>query len=342
MCVSFTEHVRTYGRECDPAACVLPQLEQLLRKRMRRRNLLSAPPAYLGYDLPSWSGDRAFEDVVVDCYVFAVASRIEGLQNQLRVRANIDGLITRNVDNFLSERQSRRDPIGYAVFGNLETVVADLTASGQASVDDIEDDRLKSASVITLGFGPSAALPCDPARLHEAVAAASGWSEALAGLISTSDEGRAWMSDFLRNLGTREITCFRVSDIVSAVASRAREDWTVRHATPAKELGHDGDDDVGALVRLVWPDDSVEIKDLLEMLKRAVRERIRQERQLRVRNGLTAVFDEWIQTIEESGLSKPNQAELAERVGMADATLSDYLRRLRQIIETILPEKPEK
>ncbi len=78
------------------------------------------------------------------------------------------------------------------------------------------------------------------------------------------------------------------------------------------------------------------------MLKRAVPERIGQERQLRVRNGLRAVFDHWIQTIEESGLSKPNQAELAERVGMSDATFSDYLRRLRQLVVTILAENPEK
>ena len=221
-----------------------------------RRNLLSAPPAWLGYDIPNWSGDAAFEDIVADCYIFAVASRIEGLHNQLRVRASIDGLITRNVDNFLSERQSRRDPIGYAVFGNLEMAVADLTASGQAFVDELEDHRLKSASVIRLESGPTTALLCDPARLHEAVADASGWSEALAGLISTSDEGRTWMSDFLRSLRVREIRCFRVTDIVSAVAGRARKEWSLQHATPSKELVRQGDDDVRRLVRLVWPEET--------------------------------------------------------------------------------------
>ncbi len=229
MCVSFTEHVRTYGSECDPAACVLPQIEKLLRKRMRRRNLLSAPPAYLGYDIPSWSGDGAFEDIVIDCYVFAVASRIEGLQNQLRVRANIDGLITLNVDNFLSERQSRRDPIGYAVFGNLETAVADLTASGQAFVDDLEDDRLRSASVIRLQSGPTTALPCDPTLLHEAVADASGWAEALAGLTSTSDEGRTWMSDFLLSLARGSLRAF--GSRTSSQPSRAEQGRSGRYGT---------------------------------------------------------------------------------------------------------------
>jgi hypothetical protein len=341
MCISFTEHVRTFGRDCDPAGCVLPKLEALLRRRMRRRNLLSAPPAYLGYDIPSWNADGAFDDIAVDCYVFAVAARIEGLRNQLRVHATIDGLITRNVDNFLLERQSRRDPIGYAVFGNLEAAVADLAASGQAAVDGFEDGRLRSASVVRLGGGTAGTVPCEPARLQAAVTESPGWSEALVGLTSTSDEGRAWIGGFLQRLSVAGVACIRVSDVVSAVASRAREDWAVRHAVPADELGLEGEDEVRGLVRLVWPDESVEIKDLLEMVKRVVPERIAQERQMRVRNGLTAVFHEWIQAIEETGLSRPNQAALAERLSMSDATLSDYLKRLRQILATILPEKPE-
>jgi len=148
------------------------------------------------------------------------------------------------------------------------------------------------------------------------------------------------MANFLRSLIASGVSV-RVSDLVSAVAIRARQDWAVRHATPAKELGHEGDDDVRGLVRLVWQDEDVETKDLLEMLKRVVPDRIAQERQLRVRNGLTAVFNEWIQAIEESGLSKPNQVELAERLGMSDATVSDYLRRLREILGTILPENSD-
>jgi hypothetical protein len=91
----------------------------------------------------------------------------------------------------------------------------------------------------------------------------------------------------------------------------------------------------------VLPDENVESRDQLEMLRQVVPERIAQERQLRVRNGLTAVFREWIRMIEEGDFSRPNQTELAERVGMSDATLSDYLRRLRQIVETIIPPNPE-
>lgn len=341
MCISFAEHVRTYGRDCDPNACILPRIEKLLKQRMRRRNLLSAPPAYLGYDLPSWEATDAFEDIAEDCYLFAVAKRIEGLQKQLRVQLNIDGLITRNVDNFLMERQRRRDPIGYAVFGNVEAAAAELAASGQLVVDGLEDGRLKSNSLLKLDTQRPGIPPIDPEVLHTAVADADGWSEALADLIWTTEQGNAWIAGFLQGLCERGIACVRVTDLVSAIASRARTDWAIRHSLAAGGLAFEGDGDLGALVRLVQPDDSVEVNDRLEMLRRLVPERIAELRQERVRSGLTRVFQEWLKMIEENGFSKPNQAELAERLGMSDATVSDYLKRLREILATILPPNPE-
>src|SRR4051794_4426157 len=119
MASIFTEHVREFGPQADPSGRVLPELERLLRRRLRRRNLLAATPTYLGYNHPSWEVEGAFEDLVHDCYLFAFAQRIVGLRNQLARRDSIDGLIVRNVDQFLLERQRRHDPVGYAVFGNV-------------------------------------------------------------------------------------------------------------------------------------------------------------------------------------------------------------------------------
>lgn len=340
VCISFTEHVRTFGRDCDPAACVLPRLEQLLRQRMRRRNLISAPPAYLGYDLPSWGTEGAFEDVVVDCYVFAVAKRIEGLRNQLRTRVNIDGLITRNVDNFLTERQSRRDPVGYAIFGNVEGAAEGLAAMGQLTVEGVQDGRLRGESLLRLDQAGSVE-PIASLYLQAAVADAAGWGEALASLTSTTDEGQTWVADFLQRLRAAGFGCIRVSDLVFAIGSRARADWAARHADRVRELGHEGEHEDYTLVRVVWPDESVEIQDQLTMLKRVVPELIGQEQQQRVRNGLTVVFEAWIRMIEDGGLSSPKQVDLAEQLSMSEKTLSDYLKRLRILIGTILQQMPE-
>lgn len=341
MCLSFTDHVRTFGRDCDPEACVLPRLEKLLKQCMRRRGLLSQPPALLGYDPPTWQAPGAFDDIVSDCYRFGVAERIEGLRNQLVVRPNIEGLITRNVNNFLFHRQSKRDPIGYAVFSNLEAAVADLAASGQAAVDTLDENRLPAASIVRIGSGAAGMKPGERTELDAAVLEVPNWNEALADLVSTSDEGREWMIEFLRRIEANGMPCFRVSDLVAAIASRARDDWAARHAEPAAELGYEGQDESYRLVRLVWPDEDLDTKDVLEMLKRTVPARIAKEQQARVRKGLTAVFEEWIRAIEDEGVSRPNQAELARRLTMSAKTLSDYLQRLRGMAREILAEKPD-
>ena len=106
MASVLSEHVRTFGATSDPSAQVLPELQRILRYRMREKNLLSAPPAYLGYPgIPSWTDPNAFEDIIADCYIFAVLQRLVSLQNQLKIKPNVDGLIFRNVDNFLIEKE---------------------------------------------------------------------------------------------------------------------------------------------------------------------------------------------------------------------------------------------
>jgi len=245
------------------------------------------------------------------------------------------------VDRFLFDRQLRRDPVGYAVFENLESAVADLATSGKASVRGTDDGRLRSAAIVLLGAANAASTPCDFERLRKAVAEAAKWGDALAELVTTSDSGREWMIGFLNGIEADGIGCFRVSDLVAAIASRARDDWAARHAVPAGELAYEGQDESLRLVRLVRPDDGTDTRDLFEMLKRTVPGRIAKEQQARVRKGLTAVFEEWIRTIEDEGISRPNQAELARRLTMSAKTLSDYLQRLRSILREILGEKPD-
>src|SRR4051812_10899434 len=211
MCTSFTEHVRDFGPECDPAGCVLPRLEQLLRHRMRWRNLLSAPPGYLGYpNVAAWDAPGAFEDIRVDCYIFAIPKRLHGLRNQLRVKPNIDGLVARNVENFLIERQRQNDLIGYAVFGNVEGAATDMIAAGEMTAEGTAEGRLHGTTV--LRFRPSEAPggPADPESLRQVLVGAPGWDEILPHLTCTSEPGQVWVAGFLRRLGGEGIFAVRV------------------------------------------------------------------------------------------------------------------------------------
>jgi hypothetical protein len=342
MCTTFTEHVLDFGPNCDPAGCVLPRLEQLLRQRMRRKNLLTAPPAYLGYGVPSWDATGAFEDVAGDCYAFAILDRLQGLRNQLRVRPNIDGLIVRNVDSFLLERQRRNDPVGYAVFGNVERAASELAAVGELAVEEAVDGRLHGSSLLRLDPSAPAAGPADTARTRETLIHAPGWAEVLPELVSTTEQGQEWIAGFLRRLRAAGVAAVRVGDLVSVLSEQARGDWIARHAVHEGELGFEGDNDFGEVVRLVWPDARAVDRDQWEMLKRVVPERIgRLDRQQRVRDRLAEEFRELVRLIESGGPSPPSQADLVRRLGLARETVSTDFRLLRDLLAEILTPNPD-
>ena len=113
MASVLTDHVRHFGATSDPTGEVLPALERLLRHHMRLKNLLGAAPEVLGYSgVSSWTTANAFEDIVADCYIYAVLQRLAALRAQLTIKPNVDGLISRNVANFCSNGSGGTTPSG--------------------------------------------------------------------------------------------------------------------------------------------------------------------------------------------------------------------------------------
>jgi hypothetical protein len=334
MASVFTDHVCKFPAGCA-AEDVLRDLEQLLRQRMRRRNLLSAPPAYLGYDLPSWSAEGAFEDLVADCYVFAILDRLKALQNQLRVRENIDGLIVRNVDNFLLQRQRRSDPIGYAVFGNVEAAARLGQLDHLLTVEDLRQGRLHNQSTIRFSLEGPGETVAGMDELRQSLENAPLWQEVLPHLVRTTEEGQEWVLSFLRQLQAAGVVALRCGDLVAVLATRARRDWTARHALPAEELAYEGDEGLGQLVRMLAPDTGPEDCDRWEWLKQeVVRQIAGLDRQQRVRERLGQVFGALVEAIEGTS-EPPQQADLVRRLGVPRATLSDDFGLLRDILNRI-------
>ena len=303
----FTEHVRQFRADSDAAERVLPELERLLKQRMRRKNLLSAPPSYLGYSgVSSWDQAGVFEDIRSDCYLFAILLRLKGLRNQLLVRTNIEGLIVRNVDHFLLERQRKHDPIGYAVYGNVEGAVHNATEVGRLVVDGMTDGRLPSSSILRLDpLRPDAAV-VDPERVREGLAQVLDWVEALPSLISVTEEGQEWVTAFLDRLKGMEISAVRCGDLVAVLAAQAREDRASRHVVPDQVATLPG----GRGLRPPGPyglaDQGFEDRDRWEALKRQVADRIvGLDRQQRVLERLTAVFDVLVRPSRKAALSRP-------------------------------------
>jgi hypothetical protein len=341
MASVLTEHVRTFSEASDPTTDVLPALKRLLRYHMKRRNLLSAPPEFLGYpEVANWSQRDAFEDILLDCYKFAILDRLTALQEQLKIKPNVDGLISRNVGNFLQERQRKHDPIGYAVFSNVHDAVNELEAQPSPTqpaliITNRDRGKLTSRSILRWGGNGSAPVATQ-AQIREQLERMSGWTDAVKWLTEMSEDGRAWVRGFLGSLPAAGINAVLVGDLVDVLASRVRLDWRGLHATPAQELALERFDETGKdyaqMVRIIMPDDSVESRQRWEQLKRIIPQRIASlNRQARVRERLAKVFDALVRVID-SGAEPPTQAELGEQTGIARATLSDDMRLLREII----------
>jgi hypothetical protein len=110
-------------------------LRRLLVSELKRRSLWSLPPACLGiYGCTTWADPEAVEELVADCFVFIFVERFRSLKAQLRYKPNVEGLIVRNVRNFLHETQRRHDPVGYRVFTVLRSAVRDALSAGELQV----------------------------------------------------------------------------------------------------------------------------------------------------------------------------------------------------------------
>ena len=110
-------------------------LRRLLVSELKRRSLWSLPPACLGiYGCETWDDPDAVEELVADCFVFVFVERFRSLKAQLRYKPNIEGLIVRNVRNFLHETQRRHDPVGFRVFTMLRSAVRGALSAGELQV----------------------------------------------------------------------------------------------------------------------------------------------------------------------------------------------------------------
>jgi hypothetical protein len=154
----FTEYVRSLepGRRAwdeKSFADLWAALRAALVGEMKRRGLWNTPPPYLGvYGGRTWAEARdGLEDLLADCYTFIFVDRLRSLKEQLRIKANIDGLVTLNLRHFLHDTQKKYDPLGYRVFVVLHAAVVELIGQGILQVVS-GPARVRNDTI--LGFSP--------------------------------------------------------------------------------------------------------------------------------------------------------------------------------------------
>jgi hypothetical protein len=338
MASAFTEHVRNFRGDQDAPEEVLRDLGELLRQRMRRRGLLSAPPAFLGCGGPNWNQGDTWDELLTDCYLYAFleSGRLEALQNHLTDFPTIDGLIRRNVDQFLLERQRRNDPIGRAVYGNVEGAVGLARSAGLVTAEGLDGHRLTSQCIIRFGGAAPASAAMAPEMIRQAVATAPGWSDVLPHLVRTTEAGQEWVLGLLQSLRATGAGAVLAGDLIAALAAPARSDWAARHAVPSSETAFEGQDEAVRLVRTLRPDTSAEDREQWEWIKREVAREIETlDRQQRVRERLARIFAGVVAAVEASGPEPVRQADLVRGLDVPRATLSDDFAILREIVTRV-------
>ncbi len=276
MSGAFTRHVQELepGREEPPGWKEMwGELKNVLVRELRRKSLWNMPPRFLGiYGEPEWSlhGD-ALEELLHDCYIFVFLDRLGGLKDQLLKKDNVEGLVIRNIRNFLYDTQKRYDPLGFRVFVTAQKGVRGAVEAGALFVVG-EPSRVRNDTV--LGFTPDADRErADRVDLSSEV---RSWNdELLPDLViargKRRDEIEHRLADLLAELAGEDIKAFRFRDVVTPLKNDARARWI---AMGAQEVGEaafeDADEELVGLVRSVRPSSDFEDREAFVALAECV------------------------------------------------------------------------
>lgn len=328
------------SREFDEAWAAL---RRLLVNELKRRSLWSLSPACLGiYGCASWSDPEAVEELVADCFVYTFAERFRSLKVQLRSKPDIEGLVLRNVRNFLQETQRQHDPVGFRVFTVLRSAVRSALSAGELQVIAGSPGVQRDTVLAFRPFHSEEATRLDELRPH-----VLAWNDdLLPGMITA----RGWdvrqvtarLERHLHRLEAAGIRAFRFHDLVDALRQDARARWRAvwvhsPEGIPPR-LDEDGFAAVARLVELPREDERESLHGLLACLESSI-ERIA-EPPARSRDYLRRLLvflkSHAVDAPEEQGApgrGLPSYRQLAQLLAIPRERLPDLFRTLRDLAE---------
>ena len=280
----FTDYVRSLDPE-DPSAVpagfeeLWEVLRTVLRNRLRLRGLWAGPPNRVG--VLGWSTwqepeagraskpSDALDELAVDCYSYIFLRRLRGLKAQLLRKANIDGYLFTNVDNFLYERQRAHDRLGYRVYEVVSNALEASAAAGDLYVLS-GDTRIRNDSL--LGFSEKAPENDRGLLLEELDGLVRRWNDdLLPGLVTAQGAERKEIEEELRRrlpeLRSSGIEAFRFRQLIDPLKQDVRARWAGLFEGTGGELAlEETADGLIELVRLAYPDPSVDERDSVAAL----------------------------------------------------------------------------
>jgi hypothetical protein len=341
----FTDHLRL--GDGDSALRARKKLSEWLGWEMKVRGLRLAPPRLLGFVAATWDDRDAWDELVQECWVFAVEERRQSLAAQLLVKETIEGLVWRNVRNFLHELQRRNDPLGWRVYQLVLGAVEDRVRAGELRLDPgpgVDNDSVLAAPGVPL---PGSS-PLWPEAGDERIAA---WSGELVRPLFTGRQGERLQADLGRRIVafSHEFEIpWRFKDLLDALKREMRNHWHSLHG-PDDETGYEGSDgeDGGPegpgrtpgpgrapvpVTRHRTP--SLDRRDHLA-LERCVADGVRGSGDDRDREGLHGLW-QYLRVLVPSGARRPSKRRLARTLDMPRGQVDRLLPRLEEIYRRCL------
>jgi hypothetical protein len=319
-------------------------LRRLLVSELKRRSLWSLPPACLGiYGCATWADPAAVEELVADCFVFVFAERFRSLKAQMRHKPDVEGLILRNVRNFLHDTQRRHDPVGFRVFTLLRSAVRGALAAGELQVI-AGSPAVRHDTVLAFHRGAS---PEEAARPEELRPYVLRWNDELLPDLITA---RGWdvrqvtarLERHLHRLAAEGIRAFHFHDLVAALRQDARARWRAvwvhsPEGIPPR-LEEDGFAAVARLVEIPAEDERESLHRLFACLERSVEQVAEPPARSRDYLRRLLVFlqshaAELLGEPDASGKGIPSHRQISGLLAIPRERLPDLFRTLRELAE---------
>lgn len=359
---AFTDHVRALAsgelvdrRRFDE---LLEALRSALRHELKKRGLWEAPPSYLGiYGWTAWetgavARESALEELLAECYSYIFVSRLRGLQGQLKIKPNIEGLIFLNIRHFLHERQKEHDPLGAQVFEVAQSAIRAAVKESELRVV-AGDEKVRNDTVLSFGPGTEDARASRD-RFPSIVAR---WNnELLPDLVTLrgrhQEEVVRRLRALLSDLRREGLEVFRFKDLVDPLKADVRARWAaILDRAQGEAAPQVGEGSSGEVVRLVRPDTRFEERQVFHKLVDCVLTAIRREANEKTRGYLATLWQfirlrvsegsqagaasrlGYVMEVESEDEEQPSHRQLAEQLSIPRDRLPALYRTLGDMLQ---------